>query len=101
MEGRGTNLRHNLARRRRRMDEQKISLELKIHREPENVKECIGEFGRLESKGWKGKDGTAIHEDNAQGRFYREMLEAFCERGEGVIFQWCLDGKVAASECMS
>jgi hypothetical protein len=96
--GRGTNLRHNLARRRRRMAEQKISLELKIHREPKTVKECISEFGRLESKGWKGKDGTAIHEDNAQGRFYREMLEGFCERGEGVVYQWCLDGKVAASD---
>jgi hypothetical protein len=95
---RGTNLRHNLARRHRRMTEQKISLELKVHRTPESVAGCIREYGSLESKGWKGKDGTAIHEDNAQGRFYREMLENFCASGEGVIYQWCLDGKLAASD---
>jgi hypothetical protein len=95
---RGTNLRHNLARRHRRMTEQKISMELKVRRAPEEVAECIREYGRLESKGWKGKDGTAIHESNAQGRFYQEMLENFCAAGEGVIYQWCLDDKVAASD---
>ncbi len=95
---RGTNLRHNLARRRRRMAEQKITLELKTYRDVENMRECIREFGRLESKGWKAKDGTAIHEDNDQGRFYREILERFCSSGESIVYQWCLDGKIAASD---
>jgi len=95
---RGTNLRHNLARRRRRMAEQKFDLELKACREPEGVAECIRDYGRLESYGWKGKDGTAVSEDNAQGAFYREVFEAFCESGEGVIYQWRLNGKVAATD---
>jgi hypothetical protein len=59
---------------------------------------AVREFGQLESKGWKGQEGTAIEEGNPQGRFYREVLEAFCAAGEGMIYQLLLDGKVVASD---
>lgn len=95
---RGSNLRHNVARRRRRMAEKGLVAELVEIRSPKEVADAIREYGILESQGWKGRDGTAVTVDNAQGRFYREVFEYFCERGEAVIFQLKLNGKVAASD---
>ena len=95
---RGSNLRHNLARRRRRMAEKNLTGELIARRTPGEVADAIREYGRLESAGWKAKDGTAVNLDNAQGRFYRDIFEHFCERGEAVIYQFVVDGKVVASD---
>ena len=95
---RGTNLRHNLARRRRRLAEKGYSLELHALRQPEQVAEAIREFGKLEAKGWKGREGTAVAEGNVQGHFYREVFEGFCARGQGVIYQLKLNGQIAASD---
>jgi hypothetical protein len=95
---RGTNLKHNLARRARRMVEKGITAELITLRKSEEVADGVREYARLESSGWKGKSGTAVAEDNEQGKFYREMLEHFCLRHEGVIYQYRLNGKVAASD---
>ena len=95
---RGSNLRHNLARRRRRMAEQGYKLELIAVRDPHQVAEAIREFGMLESKGWKAQGGTAVSEDNSQGRFYRDVFERFCARGEAVIYQSRLNGRLAATD---
>jgi hypothetical protein len=95
---RSKNLKHNLTRQRKRLAEQGRRLDLLVYRDPQEVLSAVREFGRLESKGWKGQEGTAIEESNPQGRFYREILEAFCASGEGVIYQLLLDGKVVASD---
>jgi hypothetical protein len=95
---RGSNLRHNLARRRRRLAEKGYKTELHTLRMPEQVAAAITEFGRLEAKGWKGREGTAVAEHNAQGHFYREILEKFCARGQGIIYQLRLNDQVAASD---
>jgi len=89
---------YNLSRRRRRMQELGMSSELIVRRKPEEVAAAIHEYGSLEASGWKNSGGTAVVEDNAQGRFYREMFEHFCERGEGHIFQFLVNGRVAASD---
>jgi len=65
------------------MTEQGYKLELKGIRDPGQVAEAIREYGMLEAKGWKSREGTAVTADNAQGRFYREVFERFCARGEG------------------
>src|SRR5262249_33992872 len=85
-------------RQNRRIKEQGRRLELIAERDPLQVAACVREYGRLESSGWKGKEGTAVSEDNAQGRFYRDIFEDFCRTGEAVIFQLHLDGKVVASD---
>jgi hypothetical protein len=95
---RGTNLRHNVKRRRKRAMDQGLGSQLVARRTSEEVADAIGEFGRMELSGWKGKDGTAVAIDNPQGRFYRELFEYFCARGEGVIYQLLLGGRVAASD---
>lgn len=91
-------LRKNNDRLRRRMSEKGLAPEFVVIREPANVAGAISEYGRLESKGWKSQQGTAVSEKNDQGRFYRDLLETFCERGEGSIFQLRINGQVVASD---
>jgi hypothetical protein len=97
-EARADDIKKNNARRRRKLAEQGQILEFVAHTDRASVVDCIREYGRMESQGWKGKQGTAVTEDNAQGRFYREVMEGFCGRGEGVIFELRLDDKPIASE---
>ena len=91
-------LRKNNDRLRRRMLEKGLRLDFTVIRDPAEVEGAIQDFCRLESKGWKAKEGTAVLVDNAQGRFYRSLLEDFCSRGEGVIYQLRIDGQVVATD---
>jgi hypothetical protein len=95
---RSDDLKKNNARRRRRLADQGKRLEFLVHSDPSSVAACIRSYGVLESQGWKAQGGTAVAEGNAQGRFYREVMEMFCGRGEGTIFELLLDGKTIASE---
>lgn len=96
--GRPKNFVTDLARQRRRLVKEGKQLELVVERNPTRVEECIREYGRLESTGWKGQEGTAVSSDNAQGLFYRDILEAFCRKREGVIYRLVIDGKTVACE---
>ena len=95
---RGTKLRNNVARRRRRMAEAGLTAEMNVIVSPGEVAEAVREYGKLESKGWKSNQGTAVSADNAQGKFYREVLEKLCERGEGRIYILKLNGRIAAMD---
>lgn len=96
-ESRDQKFRKNNDRRRRRLEE-KGSLELNVIRDPAAVKDAVREFGRLESKGWKANGGTAVAADNTQGRLYQAVLEYFCNRGEGIIYQLRVNGQVIATD---
>ena len=87
----------DLARQRRRVAERGARLELQVSRDPAEVPDGVREYGGLEQAGWKGAEGTAIAPDNAQGAFYREALEYFCGRNEGVIYRLHLDGRTVAA----
>lgn len=91
-------LRKNNDRLRRRMAEKGLNLEFVVIRDPAGVEDAIREFGRIESKGWKAEGGTAMGADDAQGRFYRAVLEYFCERNEGVIYQLRVNGQPVATD---
>lgn len=95
---RGQNLRHNLSRRRRRMAEQGFEAQLVARRTPVEVEAAIREYGVLETLGWKAAGGTAVSIGNEQGLFYRDIFTDFCTRGESVIYQWCLNGEIVASD---
>jgi Acetyltransferase (GNAT) domain len=95
---RGSDLVENVARRKRRLERLGIRFELLEDREPGRVSESVAEYGRLESTGWKASQGTAVTAENQQGCFYREILERFCERKEGVIYRLLFDGKTVASQ---
>jgi CelD/BcsL family acetyltransferase involved in cellulose biosynthesis len=100
-QARGKNLRHNMKKQRNNLDKLGIATRLDVVVAPEDVPQAIKDYGRLESAGWKAEGGTAIHADNAQGRFYRAMLEAFCGQGKGRIYRyWYNESIVAMDLCI-
>lgn len=95
---RSDDLRKNLMRRMRRLEKNHDQLELRTVQQPGEVMEAIRNYGRMEAQGWKGREGTAITESNDQALFYREIMEHFCGRGEGLIYQLWLNNKLIGSE---
>ena len=95
---RGRNLRKNLKRQRNGLARDGVATRLEVLERPEEVAEAVAAYGRLESASWKAGGGTAIHPENAQGRYYRAMLESFCRRGEGRIYRYWYGDKLAAMD---
>ncbi len=95
---RGKNLRHNMKRQRNRLNKEEISISLDIITTPEAVQDAIVAYGALESSGWKSSEGTAIHAENSQGKFYISLLEDFCSRDKGIICQYRYNSKLVATD---
>lgn len=95
---RGKNLRQNAKKQRNKLAAEGIEPVLSCITSPDGVAQALQHYGALESAGWKAGLGTAIHPDNAQGRFYRTMLEAFCAAGRGRIYQYAFGEKVVAMD---
>lgn len=98
---RGRNLKQNLRRQRTKLTSDGISISLRYLKNVEDMVDAVARYGALESAGWKGQQGTAIHRDNAQGRFYTTILEEACRRDEGVVFEYDFGDKpVAINLCL-
>jgi hypothetical protein len=95
---RGKNLRQNLKKQRNRLEKAGVRSELRVHTKPAAVAAAVDEYGLLESRGWKAAEGTAVHPDNAQGRFYRDLLKDLAAVGEAFVYQYLYDGQVVASD---
>lgn len=93
---RGKNLRQNMRKQRVKLLADNVKLTMLTLRDPADMAPAIASYGLLESTGWKAKDGTAIHPDNTQGRYYRELLEQASLRGEAVVYQYLFDDRVVA-----
>lgn len=94
--GRGKNLRANMKKQRAKLAKEGIATRLEVIRDPAAVAAAVADYGRLETTGWKSGIGTAVDAGNAQGRFYQDMLTAFCRRGDGCILRYWFDEKVVA-----
>lgn len=97
-EARGKNLKQNSRKQRNKLQAEGIEIRIECITAPEDVYKAIEDYGSLESAGWKAADGTAILPDNAQGHFYRKMLENFCSMGRGRIYRYWFDDKVVAMD---
>ena len=97
-DARGKNLKQNMRKQRNKLATDGIETTLECIAAPEDVKQAIENYGLLESTGWKAADGTAILSDNAQGHFYRKMLENFCAQGRGRIYRYRFDEKIVAMD---
>jgi CelD/BcsL family acetyltransferase involved in cellulose biosynthesis len=98
---RGKNLRANLKKQRARLEKDAVALRLQVSRDSAEVAAAVADYARLESAGWKAGGGTAVGVDNAQGRYYRAMLESFCARGAGSIYRyWFGEQLVAMDLCI-
>jgi CelD/BcsL family acetyltransferase involved in cellulose biosynthesis len=95
---RGKNLRTNIRKQRTKLENDGIAATLDCIDQPEQVAAAMADYGALEIAGWKAEGGTATHPDNAQGHFYRKMLEAFCAQGRGRIYRYRFDDKTVAMD---
>lgn len=95
---RGKNLRQNLKKQRNKLEKDAITTRLQVSTAPEEVAQAIADYGKIESAGWKAEGGTAIHLENAQGQFYKTMLEAFCRQGSGYIYRYWYNDHIAAMD---
>jgi len=95
-QARGKNLRQNLKKQRRRLEEQEGLLSFEFIEHPDAVEAALFDFARLESSGWKAAEGTAITVDNAQGSFYRSVLRDFANQGAGFALRLALNGRPIA-----
>lgn len=93
---RGKNLRQNMRKQRSKLAAEGIETTMRVLRDRDEMAKAIADYGVLESAGWKAQEGTAIHPDNTQGRFYRDLLEQACVRGEGVVYEYLFGDKVVA-----
>ena len=93
---RSKNLRQNMRRQRKKLEAGGVMLRLEVLSTPDAMCEAIADYCRLESSGWKAEAGTAVQLDNAQGRFYQQILENACQRGEGIVYRYWFGDKVVA-----
>jgi len=89
---RPSDLRQNLRRYRRRAEQDGLALRETNCSQPGDVAAAVDRYGLLESGGWKGREGTALHPENQQGRFYRALLTAFANEGRARVFELYASG---------
>jgi len=95
---RGKNLRGNLKKQRSRLEREGVATRLQVDRAPEAMAQAVVDYGRLESSGWKADKGTAVHAGNAQGRYYRAMLEALASRNAASVYRYYFGEQLVAMD---
>jgi CelD/BcsL family acetyltransferase involved in cellulose biosynthesis len=71
----------NMARRRRQLSRTLGSEVVTVDRAADGFDKAVEQFLELESKGWKGRRGTAFSCRPGHDRFFREMTRGFADRG--------------------
>jgi CelD/BcsL family acetyltransferase involved in cellulose biosynthesis len=94
---RSKNLSKNLKRYERRLATDGIERSFICLTDPGEVSAGVARFAALESKGWKGRLGTAVSVDNTQGEFYSKLLSQFAASRQGRVYELWFDDKLAAS----
>ena len=95
---RSRDLRKSVSRRMRRVNDAGFSTRLKHITDASEMQDAVRRFGVLESSGWKGRTGTAVHMDNAQGRFYTDVLSGFASTGCASVYELYFGADLAAMQ---
>jgi CelD/BcsL family acetyltransferase involved in cellulose biosynthesis len=95
---RGKNLRGNLKKQRARLEREGVATRMQVDRHPGDMAQAVADYGRLETTGWKGGEGTAVSAGNAQGRYYRAMLEALAARGAASVYRYYFGEQLVAMD---
>lgn len=94
---RAAKLQNNVKRYQRRVREAGMEMHL-VHRgAADEMRSALVRYGDLESAGWKGRAGTAVHKDNEQGRFYQDVMDRFAASGAASIYELFFDDRLVAS----
>ncbi len=99
-EARSRKLRNNIGRYVRRAEQAGLDMHADRISAPVDLARAVSRYGDLESRGWKGLEGTAIHRGNMQGRFYAEVMDGFGSTGNAEVFELRIGGQLAASRLL-
>jgi Acetyltransferase (GNAT) domain len=97
-EARGSNLRQGLKKQRNRLAREGLIARLEEVTDDDRIGDAVDDYARLESAGWKGQEGTALHPANAQGEFYRQLFQYCARRGEASVYRYFLGDELVASD---
>lgn len=93
---RGKNLRQNMRKQRNKLAAEATNIYMRALTSPEEMAGAVERYGILESSGWKASKGTAIHPDNAQGKFYIELLENAAKNNGAIVYEYFFNQKTVA-----
>lgn len=94
---RSKNLRKNISRYENRLERDNKTLQFHQVTAAKDISSAVDRYGMLESKGWKGKLGTALHPSNQQGQFYRNFLYQLALQNNAVVYEYYIEDKIVAS----
>ncbi len=94
---RSKNLRKNMSRYENRLQRENTTLNFHQIINPQDILSAVDRYGMLESKGWKGKLGTALHPSNQQGQFYRDFLYRLAQQNTAVVYEYFIKDRLVAS----
>lgn len=94
---RSRTLTKNIRRYGHRLERDGIRLDFEVATHPQQVAARVLDYGRLESAGWKRRNGTAVSPDNVQGRFYSAVMQGFAQRGDARVYSLLHDGRPVSS----
>lgn len=92
----GKNLRQNCNKAYNRAERDNDILEAKLVCSATDVAEGVLRYAEIESQSWKAKEGTALSPDNAQGKFYHDMMTTLAQREAACVWYFMVSGQVAA-----
>jgi CelD/BcsL family acetyltransferase involved in cellulose biosynthesis len=95
--GLSKNLRKQLGRRRRRLEETGY-VSVEVQTSTHGLASALDDFVRLESSGWKAESGTAVASREASRAFYSDLATWAAERGWLRLSFLALDGRPIATE---
>ncbi|MDR6983605.1 CelD/BcsL family acetyltransferase involved in cellulose biosynthesis [Rheinheimera pacifica] len=94
---RSKNLRKNMSRYENRLQRENTTLDFRQISSAQHIKSAVDRYGMIESKGWKGKLGTALHPSNRQGQFYRDFLYQLAQQNNAVVYEYYIQDRLVAS----
>jgi Acetyltransferase (GNAT) domain len=97
---RSRDLRKNIRRYMNRAEEAAMGPRLVTIDHSDELAEAVNRYALLESQGWKGSAGTALHPDNVQGAFYRSLLREFAVRGQAATYELYMRDRLAAARLL-
>lgn len=94
---RSKNLRKNMSRYENRIQRENKNLTFHQVTAKEDILAAVDRYGMIESKGWKGRLGTALHPSNQQGQFYRDFLFQLASQQNAIVYEHYFDDQLVAS----
>jgi CelD/BcsL family acetyltransferase involved in cellulose biosynthesis len=95
---RSKGFRKNITRRFKKVQDAGLAIRIGRVTKSEEMRAAITRFGNMETMGWKGTIGTAVHSDNVQGHFYTDVMRNFAKRGKASIYGLYFDDILVAMQ---